>query len=220
MSFQFYQIYYAEEQKSEIYPFAIPYYNERLTVFFENEVIASLVPGSGSDKIAICSWKLRKKLRWYLGKPRPLTEDVLETDYDVLSFTKNSNNHQMLNCADMHHPGFKATLKKIVEGIGKKMPLEVKQPIYQNHFSARREVYQDYVAQWLSPAMDLIMNDPDINALAMKDSNYSKVNKTDSASTDRLKAMIGLTYYPMVPFLLERLFSIYVDHHKIKVTWL
>ena len=220
MSFHFYQIYYAEEQKQEIYPFAIPHYNEGLSIFFENEVIASLVQDSRADKVAVCSWKLKKKLKWYLGRPRPITPEVLESDYDVLSFTKNSNYHQMLNAADVHHPGFKATLRKIVEGIGKKMPHEVKQPIYQNHFSAKREIYGDYVKNWLVPSMELIKNDAEVYKLATVDSKYHNLNKKDAATRDYLKEKIGFGYYPLVPFLLERLFSIYVDHQKIKVTWL
>lgn len=216
----FYQIYYAEEQKQEIYPFATPYYNEGLTIFFENEIIASLVPNSRSDKIAVCSWKLKKKLKWYMGKHRPITPELLESDYDVLSFTKNSNYHQMLNCADTHHKGFKSIMKTLLEGIGKKMVHEVKQPIYQNHFSVRREIYQDYVKNWLIPCMEFIKNDPGMYKMATVDSNYHNLNKKDAAKREYLMQKIGFPFYPLATFLLERLFSIYIETQKLKVTWL
>lgn len=219
----FYQIYYHESQKENMWPFAIPYFNDDLTIFFENEVISKLVSRETSDKIAICSWKLKNKLRWNLGKPRlpeDITEEVLNSDYDVLPFTRNSHQHKMLEAASLWHPGFRETMTKIVEGIGKKMPFEVKKPIYQNAFSAKREIYQDYVNDYLNPAMELVKNDPEIYKLATQDSNYTKLIRDDGASAEYLQEKIGFPYYPLIPFILERLFSVYVHNKRINVTFL
>jgi hypothetical protein len=137
------QIYYDDSQKAACFPFARLYRNDTLTVFFENAPIAELVLASETEKIAVVSWKLKQKLRWYIGKPRELTQEVLESDYDVLSFTKNSPAHQMLASAARHHKGFKEGMQILCDHIGLKVPGEVKQPIYQNHFSAKREIYRD-----------------------------------------------------------------------------
>lgn len=214
------QIYYEESQKKECYPFADLHFNERLTIFFESAVIRERVMGSTDEKIAVCSWKLRQKMRWNVCRPRELTQEVLETDYQVLSFTCNTKNHKMLYAADRWHPGFTQTMTKILDSIGKKMPGEVKNPIYQNHFSAKLEIYRDYVKNWLSPVMDVITNDPEINKMAMADSNYSQLARDSAAKVQWLQENIGVPFYPMVPFLLERLFSIYVHTNKIPVTWL
>lgn len=216
---EFYQIYFEDHQKESLFPFAIPYYNQGLTVFFENSVIANLVTGSKADKVSVCSWKLKEKLKWYVGRPRELTLELLESDFDVMSFTKNSHHHKMLDCAEIWHKGFKDTLKKIVTGIGKPMPLEVKNAIYQNHFCAKREIYQFYVITYLLPAMELIINDPDINRLAMEDSGYSNLSKA-KASSEYLRNRLGVPFYPMAPFLLERLFSVFVHNEKINVSYL
>lgn len=215
----FYQIYYAENQKSNLYPFCIPYFNSGLTVFFENSVIRELVMKSRADKISVCSHALREKLRWYIGKPRELTLEVLQSDYDVLSFTKNTRHHQMLAAADKWHPGFTKCFRFILEKIGVPMPHEVKVPIYQNHFSATRQIYQTYVAEYLIPTMWLMEFDDDVRPLAMSDSNYSALNK-QGASPEELQQKIGMPYYPLAPFVLERLFSIFVHNNKIPVTWL
>lgn len=176
---------------------------------------------SEADKIAVCSWKLRMKQRYnFPPKSRDITQELLESDYDVLSFTKNSRHHVMLGAAEQWHPGFRNALTKIVEGIGKKMPSEVKKPIYQNHFSAKREIYHDYLNDYLNPAMELIKNDPEIYKLSTEDSHYSHLVKKDAASPEYLQEKIGLTYYPMAPFLLERLFSIYVENKNINVEWI
>lgn len=93
MSVEFYQIYYKDEQLTNIYPFAKPFKNEGLSIFFENEVIRQIVPYGTSDKLAICSWKLKDKLQWNLAWPRrphELTEKILNRDYDVLPFTRYS----------------------------------------------------------------------------------------------------------------------------------
>lgn len=223
MSVEFYQIYYKDEQLINIYPFAKPFKNEGLSIFFENEVIRQIVSYETSDKLAICSWKLKDKLQWNLAWPRrphEITEEILNRDYDVLPFTRNSKYHTMLDAANTWHPGFKEAMTRIVTGIGKNMPGEVKIPIYQNAFSAKLEIYQDYVSDYLNPAMELIKNDPEVYKMATVDSYYTKLMREDCAKSDFLQDKIGFPYYPLVPFLLERLFSIYVHNKKVNVTFL
>ena len=223
----FYQIYYKDEQKETFYPFATPYFNDGLTIFFENEILSRLVSENRADRIAVCSWKIShpqySKVKWNLGWPRrieDITQEILESDYDVLPFTRNSKMHQMLGAASTWHPGFRETLTRIVTGIGKNMPGEVKIPIYQNAFSAKRDIYQDYVNDYLNPAMELIKNDANVYKMATVDSHYTQLMRKDCATAEYLQEKIGFPYYPLVPFLLERLFSIYVHNKNIKVTWL
>jgi hypothetical protein len=210
-----YQIWYSEEQLKELYPFAIPYKNE-LTVFFENEVIRKVVPETKADKIGVCSWKLKQKQRTYIGRPRPITEEVINGDYEVLSFTKNTKYHKMLANAAQSHTHFQPCFTKMLQALGKNVPGEIKNPIYQNHFTAKREIYQAYVKTYLSPVIDVISNDPVINEMAMRDSNYSALTQQNA---EHLKAKIGIGYFPMVPFLLERLFSVFCQNEKIRVTY-
>lgn len=214
------QIIYDDRQREACYPFAQIYFNHSLTIFFENSVIVELVRSSKADRIAVCSWKLKEKLKWYIGRPRPITQELLESEYDIMSFTKNSRHHQMLYAADKWHPGFRPTFSKILSAIGKNCPSEVKIPIYQNHFSAKREIYQDYVNTYLIPAMDVMQNDTEINKIAMSDSNYDKLDRSPTKKLQALKEKIGIDYYPLAPFLLERLFSVYVHNNKLKVTHL
>lgn len=217
MASELVQIFYEEEQKAHCFPFARLHFNNQLTVFFENSVIKDLVLASESEKIAVCSWKLKEKLRWYIGKHRELTQEVLESEYDVLSFTRNSPSHQMLASANRYHKGFKEGMQLLCDHIGLKVPGEVKQPIYQNHFSAKRGIYLDYVKNFLSPAMEFMSTD--MKELALSDSNYSQLSRS-KITPEYLMGKIGLPFYPLAPFILERLFSVYVQNKKIKVTWL
>jgi hypothetical protein len=220
MGFELVQIYYDDKQKDSCFSFARLYFNQKLSIYFENDPIKDVVLSTKADKIAVCSWRLKEKLRWSIGRPREITQELLNSDYDVLSFTKNTKTHGMLYAADRWHPGFMTCFRKILQAIDKKCPGEVKNPIYQNHFSAKTEIYRDYVTRYLSPAMDAIKNDPEINKLAMIDSNYSKLDRTTLQNSDKLMKDIGVPYYPLVPFLLERLFSVYIENEKINVSWL
>lgn len=213
---ELYQIYYEPNQLQYLYPFAKPYFNDRLTVFFESSVIRELVPKSIAKSIGVCSWRLREKQRYYIGRPRPITEEVINSDYEVLSFTKNTKYHKMLANAAQSHAHFQPCFTKLLSAIGVNCPGEIKNPIYQNHFCARSDIYRHYVERYLSRVMDTITNDPVINEMAMRDSNYSKLSQQNP---EHLRDKIGLTYYPMVPFLLERLFSVFCQNEKIKVTY-
>src|SRR5688500_16084816 len=93
---EFWQILYKEEQRTKLYPFAKPYFNERLTIFFESEPIRKLVLASTAEKIGVCSWRLSEKIRGNVGLRVPLTEEIINSDYQVLSLTKNSKKHTML----------------------------------------------------------------------------------------------------------------------------
>lgn len=219
-SLDFVQIIYRQEQQKDCYPFARIHFNNQLTHFFENSVIAKLVLESKSDKISVCSWKLREKMRWNVCRPRPLTEEVLKTDYDVLSFTCNTKHHQMLAAADKWHAGFRSIMSQILEMMGEKMPSEIKSPVYQNHFAASSQVYKEYVNTWLLKAMLIMESEPEINRACWHDSGYSKLAQRDAATPEYLQQQIGVPYYPLFPFLLERLFSIFCHNKKIRITYL
>lgn len=210
----------AAERAACCYPFATLYDNENLTIFFEDEVIKNVVLAATSERISVCSWKLKEKMRLQVKRPRELTTEMLESSYDVLSFTNNSKQHNFYAFGDAHHKDFYNKFLKITQTAGIKLPSKVKNPIYNNHFSATREIYQDYVRSYLIPCMEVIKNDPEVNKLAMVDSNYSQLAKSSAATSEYLREKIGVGYYPLCPFLLERLFSVYCTNRNIKVDYL
>lgn len=215
---EFYQIYYDEKQKEKIYPFATPHYNGGLTIFFENAVIAELVLASTADKIGVASWKLKDKMRIRVGGHVALTPEVLNSDYEVLSLTKNSKKHTMLAHLYHWHPKSKEALALLWEKLGYKLCGEVKNPIYQNHYVATRTIYRDYVENFLNPAMELIKTDEQLNTLMMNESNYGNLNR--EADIKSVKAKLGIGFYPLAPFILERCPSCYFDMKGVKISYL
>lgn len=85
---------------------------------------------------------------------------------------------------------------------------------------AKTEIYQDYVKNWLNPAMEAMINDQELKEMVTVDSGYTNLAKKDAADQERLMNLIGMPFYPLAPFVLERLFSIYVQTKRINITWL
>lgn len=216
---EFYQIFYDDKQLERLFPFAIPYKNQELTPFFENSVIKELVPQSKADKIAVCSWKLADKMRTNIPPYRQLTEELLESDFDVLSFTKNSPGHGMLTIADTWHPTFTDILRKILNRVGFALPKEVKYPVYQNAFCARTQIYRRYVNEMLIPAMEVMENEEHIKKICWIDSGYYRLRNVPEFAA-RVKQFLGTDYCPMHPFILERLFSVWLDNKKFKIEFI
>lgn len=210
-----YQIYYEDSQLKNVFPFAIPYKNEQLSPFFENQVILDLVPKFTGDKIGICSHALREKIRFMLPPRRNLTPEVINGDFDVLLLSRNSRHHEMLAAAEVWHPGFKAMLSKIFARIGFNFNGHEIRPdrvVYFNHFIARREIYQAYVAEVLAPAFSLMNSPGDVWTDIWIDSGYTKL-KGDIP--DKVQKAWG--FYPMHPFLCERMFSCWLNDKDFKI---
>lgn len=215
---EFHQIYYKDEQLPKLFSFAIPYKNQGLTIYFENHCIAQIVKNATAEKVGVCSWKLADKMRIRVGSRAPLTEDVLNSDFQVLSLTKNSSRHQMLAMANAWHPSFKHTITTLWSKLGLKIPGEAKNPIYQNSFIAKTEIYRDYVDNFLIPAMELTEKDEEMNKLMTQPSGYARLNRR--ADVKAVKEKLGMDDYPLAPFILERCPSLFLQIKGIKVTYL
>lgn len=211
---ELFQIYYKPEQKSKIYPWATPIYNEGLTIFFENEKIKEVVDKFEGEKVGVCSWKLSSKMR----KGDCLTKERIQGNYEVLSFTRNSERHRMIDMLRVWHPKSIETLDLLWAKLGYKRPNEAKHPIYQNHWVGKTEIYKDYVTNFLSPAMELTMKDEQLHNLMLSPSNYGTLSK--DADLKSVKMKLGLSEFPLSPFILERCPSLWFTMKKINVTYL
>lgn len=214
MMTEFHQIYYKAEQLPSLYPFAKPYFNDSLTIFFENQPIRTLIRATDAEKVAVCSWKLSQKVR----KIHPVTERALMGDFEVMSFTRNSSRHLMIAMAAAWHPGFVPALDLLWSKLGYKRPGEARNPIYQNHFAAKSTIYKEYVENFLSPAMELIENDEELHDLMIKPSGYAR--RARNADVKSVRAKLGMDDYPLCPFVLERCPALWFQMKGIKISYL
>lgn len=206
----FYQIYFKEEQKEELYDFAIPYFNNNLTDFFENSVIADLVPKTHAERICVASWRLKQKRGNGIRINKNLTIEALNDDYDIAILTPRSPSHKPLYMASIWHGrAWLEAIKELRKFI--KIPSEVRHSIYENHFVARSEIYKDYVSTCLLPAMEFMSTRP----VFFGPSGYAKKKSIDEVEEYRKKT--GKIDWPIAPFVLERLFSIWINDQNFKV---
>jgi hypothetical protein len=215
----FIQIYYKQEHKEYLYDFAKPYFSAGLTPYFENAIIAGVVPTCEADYISVCSWRLKKKRGdsiHYLGGfgTDQLTMDKIQAamPFDVAILTPRSPNHQVLSMAANWHGHAWADAFKELKPFFGKIPDELTYAIYENHFIARKEIYHDYVKSFLIPAIELIGDNP----VFFADSGYLQ-KKKDYEEIARVQKLLGRKDWPILPFILERLFSFYINDKGFNV---
>lgn len=223
-SLKFYQIYFEDEQLKQCYDFATPYKNGTLTDFFENSVICDLVPNCDADYISVCSWRLRKKrmdgwtpvvLKFGAGGDDLTEEKILSNDFDVANLTPRSMTHKMLTMAPIWHGEYwEKPFAEFKKFLPFKVPNEVKTPVYENHFIARKEIYHEYVRDVLHPCMEFMRG---VDCF-FNDSGYSqKKERGEPGATERYRKQTGRNDWPIAPFILERLFSIWIDDKNFKI---
>lgn len=229
MTLDFFQIYYDEKQKDSLYDFATPHFNETITHYFENSIIIDLVPDSQADLISVCSWRLKQK-RGDLLRTRnePLTKDkILNADFDVAILTPRHPNHKPLLMASEWHRVFDSegriiatpwddafsVFKEFLKyDLGINVPNELSNTIYENHFIAKKEIYQDYIKGYLLPSMAFMRGKEVFRA----DAGYlPKKRNQEEVKAYQMKS--GRFDWPIAPFILERLFSIYCEGRGFKI---
>lgn len=211
-----YQIYYSDQTKKMLNPICIPYDNEwyegkEYQPFFENHVIVDLISqGANNDceYFGVFSWQFEHKNPYNLEN---LEKDIIRfPNQDIYSFYKLHTQPNVWRVAENWHKGIIDIAQYIFNKYNQRINIRrLNTPtIYQNAFIARKNVYDDYVNNFLKPLME-IMQDPDDSFLQEKlyqDTKY----KSGRFSPNILKNITGVPYYPMHTFICERFFSTYL----------
>ena len=234
-----YQIYYDESQKDSLMDGFVPYFNEKATVELESGVICDLVNQgecSNCDWFGVFSWKVATKLK---GFDFERLKNMVDENGDCDLLVPNPSNYTLGGIKTPHriqrklNTGYRQTskdfstkravellLEKMIEhGIIKKPKRNflriVRNVVYFNAFLGKQSVYEDYVNSLLMPTIDLIKSDKELYTKLMTEHtpNYRIPPKKFTEDT-------GLTHFPHVPFILERLINLYIDINKdLKVGW-
>lgn len=218
MELDFWQIYFKDEQKTELYDFATPHKNEGVTDWFENAVICDLVPKSEADYISVCSWRLKQKREMgscpFILKDTSLSEaKILAQDFDIAILRPFSKGHQSLRLSsNWHGTAWDIGLQELKKVI--KVPQEITTPIYENHFIARKEIYKDYVNNQLKPTIDFMASKMDVFGA---DSGYINKLRHEPERIKDYQQKSGRKDWPISVFLLERLFSLWIENKDFKI---
>lgn len=177
---------------------------EEKSYLFEYNPIIDIIDNhkfEENDYIGIFSWKLPFKTN--LTKKFLNMMLLQNSNFDVYGLSVPLD-EPYLSFTEKNHPGF----MNIFEKICNKLNLVVKEPkniVYSNQFIASKEVYTKYVNEVVKPTIELM--ETEFKDLVWKDSKYPGLG-------EKLKQYTGLDYYPFHTFVLERLFSIWLENNK------
>lgn len=223
----FYQIYYRDEQHERLYDFAIPFRNEHPTPFLENDVIRSLVPSSTANFIGVCSWQLKRKRNLMPSKhvlkanaTRLDKQHILARDFDIAVLTPRLPDHKTFFMSAHWHgrvwsEAFSCLSEFLKTELQIGVPNELNYAIYENHFIAKGPLYVEYVQSCLNPVVKFMQQQP----IFYKPSGYKKI-KENHAEFDQIKyyqQATGLSDWIIGVFLLEHLFSIWINSKNLRV---
>jgi hypothetical protein len=221
MKLKVYQIYFEPEQKAVLSPYTIPYYNDKLSPFFENDVIRDLHDRGeihDADYFGILSWRIESKNHLSLSSLSQIT-----SNYNFYSFRNTVVRHNVLQVSNICHPMFGYLFDKLLTNLGLNyndfMHMDV--GLYQNAIIASQEIYLDYYNNWLLPSMKFIENntDPTFISYLKSDPLYTLY---PPGRREKLQQFLGTPWYQYHTFICERLWSVYyvVNFNKIKQCFL
>lgn len=203
-----YQIYYSELTGRNIDPAFIPYYNDRRTQFFENDVIMDLYQMGRHklwDRIGILSWRFMQKT----GISGDRLMDIVNAypNIDVFNFSPKPF------LAREEHPYNRKRFPAAVElaaMIDKRNILPFKLWHYDtgginfwcNYWVTKPEHFEKFCRDYLKPLMDYL-NDPDPEIDAKLKKGYAHRDNG--------------VLYTVIPFFLEGLFSVFCHREKLTI---
>ncbi len=216
------QIYFDDNSKANLLGYFTPYHNHAPTVFLENTVISKEVKKCDAQYFGVVSHKLRYKINNF---PYDKNEKEIRQGYfekvlptcNVLVLQRVAGH--MMQQLEAWHQGACETLQMILDAVGYDFDVggTIKHNIYSNHFIARYGIYEEYVRLLLDPAMEVMEGDKNIKKRCMIDSGYTTLT---GPPPEHLQKSWGFGYWPMHPFLCERLFSIYINNKNYNVKYL
>jgi len=181
---------------------------EQKSYFFEYNPMIDIVKKTETNEyVGIFSHKFPYKTGFY----KKILFEILDKEKsDIIIFCKPIKNY--LDFTEKCHPGFQKIFKKLCD----KLDLQIRDKhiptIYSNFFVAKGNIYREYI-KILEKACNIMEEDEEIKKLCWQDANY-KV----SLSSEELFKYTGLKYYTFHTFILERLFSVWLDNSNFSIS--
>jgi hypothetical protein len=222
-----YQIYYDQKHIPRILNHAIPYFNNNPTIYFESGAMCDIFNKkdyTDCEYIGVLSWKASTKIK----KMKNLSQidsiiSKTERKYDFYTF----NNKNFLGFTRPHRgsgsrydsQAWRDLMKLTLHMQSKKIWPQVSEEeldkemlrIYCNYFIAKKEIWEDFVESFVIPAIQEMKNDEQMRNIATSSHHYPLPLPQSFIDA------VGCDYYPMAPFILERLINVYIVMRNLKV---
>ena len=221
-----YQIYYDQKHTPHILNHATPYLNNNPTIYFESAVMCDIFNKKDyvdGEYIGVLSWKASLKIR-NVKTLSEIDSAISAQKYDIYTF----NNKSFLGFTRPHRgsgsrydvQAWRALMQLTQHMQSKKIWPQVSEKeldknmlrIYCNYFIAKKEIWEDFVGNFMIPAIQEMKNDEQMKNIA------TAAHKAYSMPLPQsFIDVTGYDYYPMAPFMLERLINVYIVMRNLKV---
>ena len=146
--------------------------------------------------------------------PKILNRLLLKNNYQHYDFINLSPQHwktgrEYLQFSEEQHPGLLERLEEICKAVGLKYWHNPKYVNFSNFYITKIEVFNDYVNNYITPAIAYMENNKD---RFMIDAQYK-----GGLNSEELKKVSGLDFYSFHAFVLERLILMYLENKNLKV---
>ena len=219
MDYKIYNIIYQDNQKErcefDTYLNTVKTLEDKSYLFEYNPILNILSKEKEAEYVGIFSWKFLDKTGFYKKKLDYLLDKNPGQDvYTICLPYKDIIEKGYYKFTEDYHPGFMDLFKKLCDEFN----LDSREPkhhIFSNFVIVKWDLYKKFVDEIIIPAIHLL--ETKYVEQVWKDANYCGPTRA-GLEPDKLRQFTGLEYYPFHTFILERLWSAYVQTHQdIKV---
>lgn len=219
MNYKIYNIAYDPSQfddcEFDIYHNTVKTVEEKSYLFEYNPILNIMEREKEADYVGIFSWKFAMKTTFFKKKLDYLMEKNPNQDiYTICIPYQDITSVGYYKFTDDYHPGFMDLFKKVCNDLN----LDSREPkniIFSNFLVVKWDLYKEFIENIIKPAIELL--ETKYKDLVWKDASYCGPEKA-GLTPEKLKEFTGLDYYPFHTFILERLWSAYLQSRpNIKV---
>jgi len=178
---------------------------------FEYNPIIDIVSKGGDPEayLGIFSWKFLSKTAMSKSILYKTLNMQKYNDYDFISLSRAywKSPKEYLEFSFSHHPKLEVLLNRVLDHLGKS-EYHKEEYVYSNFFLMKTKYWEDYVENWIKPALEFMENDPEY---------FENANYSSGLDPVKLKELTGLEYYTYHTFVLERLILYYIQDKGLKI---
>jgi hypothetical protein len=215
MDYKIYNIIYQDSQKDrcefDVYKNTVNSLQDKSYLFEYNPILDIMSKDKEAEYVGIFSWKFIDKTGFFKKKLDYLMEE--NPNYDIYTICHpfpHITSKGYYKFTEEYHPGFMDLFKKLCDDLN----LDSREPkniIFSNFLIVKWDLYKEFIEKIIKPAIELL--ETKYVDLAWKDANYK-----DGLSPNELGKFTGLNHYTFHTFILERLWSAYLQSRSdIKV---
>lgn len=179
---------------------------------FEYNPIIDIVDNLSQDTeyLGIFSYKFSAKTGLSKKLLNKMLSDINYKNYDFLNLSRNywQDTDTYLNFGYKYHPKLEVLLKRLLKHLNIEYKYNKDTNCYSNFFIMKSDLWEDYVDNWVKPALEFMENDPEY----FEDPRY-----VDGLKPEKLKELTGLDHYTYHTFVLERLILFFINNKRLTV---